>query len=303
MRQYRYLFLDVFTERAFEGNQLAVFPDAGGIDEREMQAIAREINFSETTFVLPRELSGTDVRMRIFTPGAEVPIAGHPTIGSTFALAHLGRIEPGASGFVFGLNAGPTPVELTWRDTRLDFAWMTQPLPAFSSVGIDRAALAAALGLDVDDLVAGLPLELGSSGVPFLYVPLRTRAAVDRADLARAALRACCRDAGQRELELFIFTTESGDDGATAYSRMLGPALGVAEDPATGIASGPLGAYLVRHRLASPDASAPFVSLQGRKMGRPSRVFIAIEARHGTITRARVGGTAVVVAEGAFHLC
>lgn len=303
MRHYRYCFLDVFSERAFEGNQLAVFPDASGIDAGEMQAIAREINFSETTFVLPREQDGTDVRMRIFTPGAEVPIAGHPTIGSTFALAHLGVITPGAPGFVFGLNAGPTPVELTWQDARLTFAWMTQPVPVFSAVGLDRAALAAALGLTVDDLVDGLPLELGSSGVPFVYVPLRTRAAVDRADLHRQALQACCQRAGQRELELFLFTTEDGDDGATAYSRMLGPALGVAEDPATGIASGPLGAYLVRHRLATPQPSTPFVSLQGKKMGRPSRIFIAIDASGTQVTRARVGGTAVVVADGTFLLC
>src|SRR5215510_4186076 len=138
-----YLFYDVFTDRPLLGNQLAVFPDARGLTTAQMQAIAREINFSETTFVLPAERSDTDVRMRIFTPGVEMPMAGHPTVGSTFALARAGIIPVGCERFVFGLNIGPTPVSLTWRGADLSFVWMTQLAPTFSEPIADRAAAAA----------------------------------------------------------------------------------------------------------------------------------------------------------------
>src|SRR5262245_15339480 len=130
-RSYRYLQLDVFTDHLFGGNQLAVFLDGRGLSGEIMQAVAGEMNFSETTFVLPAERPDTDVRMRIFTPGSELPIAGHPTIGSTFALARTGVIAADRERFVFGLGAGPTPVSLAWRGADLTFAWMTQPLPQF----------------------------------------------------------------------------------------------------------------------------------------------------------------------------
>src|SRR5215212_5938481 len=129
--RYRYLHLDVFTDRKFGGNQLAVFPEAAGLSSGTMQSMAREMNFAESTFITPSESAGTDVRMRIFTPFVEMPMAGHPVIGSTFALHELGRIAAGASRIVFGLNIGPVPVDLEWRDGRLGFAWMTQGLPEF----------------------------------------------------------------------------------------------------------------------------------------------------------------------------
>ena len=126
-----YVHYDVFTSEPLLGNQLAVFPDARALTTEQMQAIAREINFSETTFVFPPERPDTDVRMRIFTPAVEMPMAGHPTVGSTFALAHVGVIEPARARFVFGLNVGPTPVDLVWENQRLQFAWMTQKPPSF----------------------------------------------------------------------------------------------------------------------------------------------------------------------------
>jgi len=125
----RYLHYDVFTDRLFEGNQLAVFPDAGHLSAAQMQTLAREMNFSESTFLMLAESPDTDIRMRIFTPGAELPMAGHPTIGTTFALAREGVIEPGRARWVFGLGVGPTPVELTWSGATLDFAWMDQRPP------------------------------------------------------------------------------------------------------------------------------------------------------------------------------
>src|SRR5258706_15133262 len=145
MRSYRYLHSDVFTDHLFGGNQLAVVLDGRGLSTETMHAIAKEMNFSETTFVLPPEVAGTDVRMRIFTPGDELPMAGHPTIGSTFALARSGVIEPKRERFVFGLGIGPVPVALTWKGDVLSFAWMTQPNPTFGEPLPDPAKAAAAL--------------------------------------------------------------------------------------------------------------------------------------------------------------
>ena len=141
----RYLHYDVFTDTKFEGNQLAVFHDARGLDTKQMQAITKEMNFSECTFILPAEAPGTDVRMRIFTPGTELPMAGHPTIGSTFALAELGVIAKGRESFVFGLGVGPTKVELTWEGDRLSFAWMDQRPAEFRAPVSPRPDIIAAV--------------------------------------------------------------------------------------------------------------------------------------------------------------
>ena len=162
-----YLHYDVFTGEALVGNQLAVFTDARGLDTAKMQRITREMNFSESTFILPAELSGTDIRMRIFTPMNEMPMAGHPTIGSTFALAQTGVIRSGSARFVFGLNIGPIPVDLEWNGGDLRFAWMTQSTPAFGTIVDDRAGVAATLGLGVEDLAPDLPVQEVSCGVPY----------------------------------------------------------------------------------------------------------------------------------------
>ena len=297
----RYLHLDVFTDRPFEGNQLAVFPEPGGLTTEQMQTIAREMNFSESTFIFPPEAGG-DFRMRIFTPGAELPMAGHPTIGSTFALAAEGAIEPGRPEFVFELGIGPTPVSLEWGDAGLSFAWMTQPPPAFGAIVTDRAAFATAVGLEEWDLAAGLPVQSVSCGVPFLFAPIASRGAVDRVSIDRRALATSCASAGVEELPVFFFTTESAsgprEESETLYSRMLAPGFGIAEDPATGSASGPVGCYLVQHFVVSPDAARSMVSLQGVAMKRPSRIHISIEGRPGAITGVRVGGQAVLVGRG-----
>ncbi|MDQ3419923.1 MAG: PhzF family phenazine biosynthesis protein [Acidobacteriota bacterium] len=297
MRTLRYLHLDVFTSKPFEGNQLAVFPDPGALSTETMQTIAREMNFSESTFIYPPEKGG-DVRMRIFTPGEELPIAGHPTIGSTFALAIEGTIARGREGFVFELGVGPTPVSLEWEKAGLSFAWMTQPLPTFGTVLNDRAAMATALGIDEGALATGLPIQIVSCGVPFLFVPIAARAAVDTVAIDRRALVRACQAAGINELPVFLFSTAAGADEATVYSRMLAPGFGIAEDPATGGASGPLGSYLLRHRVVHPSAADKILSLQGAAMGRPSLIHIAIEGQPDRITRVRVGGRSVLVGRG-----
>jgi trans-2,3-dihydro-3-hydroxyanthranilate isomerase len=294
----RYLHLDVFTDRRFEGNQLAVFPEPDGLSDDMMQTLTREMNFSECTFIFPAEAGG-DVRMRIFTPESELPIAGHPTIGSTFALAGEGVIASGRTDFVYELGAGPTPVSLEWDDRRLEFVWMTQPLPAFGETIQDRAGLAAAAGMSERDL-ADHPVQEVSCGVPYLLVPIATRAAVDSVSVERHALARVQRDAGMREIPVFLFTQErpatAGEE--TIYSRMLAPGFGIAEDPATGSASGPLGCYMLRHGLVGPDMARSILSLQGVAMRRPSRIYVSIESRTGDITRVRVGGRAVTVGRG-----
>jgi len=305
MRSYRYLHYDVFTDHLFGGNQLAVFLDGRGLSTETMQAIAKEMNFSETTFVLPPEqpTTATDVRMRIFTPANELPAAGHPTIGSTFALARSGVIAPGRDRFVFGLGVGPVPVSLTWKGDELTFVWMTQMTPTFGAALADKAAVADALSLSPTAVAgSGTPVQVVSCGVPFLFVPITTRSAVDsisvNADLLGSLLRSAEADAHG----IFVFSVQPGPDRATVYSRMFAPELGVAEDPATGIASGPLGCYLVRHKIVPPERAGGILSLQGVKMGRPSHVHIAVGV-NGTqeITSVRVGGEAVLAGEGTLY--
>lgn len=300
---YRYLHLDVFTDRAFGGNQLAVFNAPEGLTTDQMQAITREMAFSECTFVFPREDPSTDFRVRIFTPGRELPMAGHPTVGTAFALAHERIVSPGQARVVFGEGVGPVPVDLTWEEGRLSFAWMTQLRPTFGQPVADVETVAAALGIDASAVGStGVPVQEVSCGVPFLIVPLDTRAAVDAASLDRARLERMRQAVGAGATEVFLFSTEQAGDGATAYSRMFAPGLGVAEDPATGAASGPLGCYLVRHGLVPASSADRIISLQGVKMGRPSHIHIAVDVEDGEITRVRVGGQSVLVGEGAIWL-
>jgi trans-2,3-dihydro-3-hydroxyanthranilate isomerase len=312
MRTYRYLHYDVFTDAPFEGNQLAVFPEPAGLSTEEMQTITREMNFSECTFIFPPDpphvtagrsqeagAKPSDVRMRIFTPGEELPMAGHPTIGSTFALAKEGVIKPGQEGFVFGLGVGPTPVSLEWKGDALDFAWMTQKNPAFGGEIGNREEFARAVGVAPQDLL-DVPSQPVSCGVPFLFAALATRVAVDSVSVDPKAYAAACKTSGLDELPLFIFTTDrtasTGDEAV--YSRMLAPGFGITEDPATGGASGPLGCYLFKHRLVPRGHLSHIVRLQGVKMRRPSRIHISIDAKDEAITCVRVGGRSVLVGDG-----
>jgi trans-2,3-dihydro-3-hydroxyanthranilate isomerase len=294
---FSFLQYDVFTSEPLLGNQLAVFLDARGLDTERMQRIAREMNFSESTFILPAEREDTDVRMRIFTPYIEMPMAGHPTVGSTFALADTGTIPRETRRFTFGLNVGPTPVDLEWNGGRLRFAWMTQQPPVFGSPVDDRAGVAAVLGLTADDLAPGLPVQEVSCGVAFLLVPLRDREAVDRAISDAAAFRRLDVLSTEHPA-VFLFAMAPPGSAETVYSRMFAPSFGIVEDPATGGASGPLGSYLVQHGVVSGAAAQRIVSLQGHKMGRASRIHVAITGGRDAITGVKVGGEAVLVARG-----
>jgi trans-2,3-dihydro-3-hydroxyanthranilate isomerase len=303
LRSYRYFHLDVFTDRLFSGNQLAVFLDARILASETMQAIAKEVNFSETAFVLPPERAESDARLRIFTPNEELPMAGHPTIGAAFALARAGVISSGRERLTFDLGVGPTPVSLVWRNGDLGFAWMQQSTPVFGEPLVDLAGAAAALRLPPAAVAgAGLPVQIVSCGLPFLFVPLATRRAVDSAALDEAAFARFRQEAGIAELPVFLFSVESGSDRANAYSRMFAPGIGIAEDAATGGASGALGCYLVRHKVVTAAKAGGMLSVQGVRMGRPSQVHMAIGLDAGVITSVRVGGESVVAGEGILYI-
>jgi trans-2,3-dihydro-3-hydroxyanthranilate isomerase len=300
-RSYRYLHLDVFTDRVLTGNQLAVFLAPQGLSDEEMMLIAREINFSETTFVLPAEAGGTDFRVRIFTPAGELDFAGHPTIGTAFALARAGKIAPGKARVVLGEGIGPVPLDLDWEGPELRFAWMYQLEPTFGKTVDDLAAVAKALEVQPSDTEAtGLPVQEVSCGATFLFVPMATRAAVDRASLDRAALGGLLEKRQMQRRGVFVFSKEPGGDDATVYSRML--SFRGIEDPATGSASGPLGAYLVHHGVVPREKAREILSRQGVKMGRPSRVHISIGLEGDAIQEVRVGGASVFVGEGTIEL-
>ena len=302
-RSYRYLHYDVFTDHLFGGNQLAVLLDGRGLAGETMQAIAKEMNFSETTFVLPPDRPDTDVRMRIFTPGEELPIAGHPTIGTTFALARTGVVERGRETIVFGCAIGPVPVALTWSGDDLSFAWMSQSLPVFGEPIPDPSRAAVALSLSPAAVAGtGQTVQVVSCGVPFLFVPLTTRSAVDSVIVNRGALSDLLTAAKTSAHGVFVFSTQPGDNRATVYSRMFAPGLGIIEDAATGIASGALACYLVRHKVVQPDKAGAMISLQGVKMGRPSHVHMSIGIENGAITSVRVGGEAVLAGEGTLYV-
>lgn len=296
-----YLHYDVFTGAPLLGNQLAVFTDGRGLSTVEMQAITREMNFAESTFILPAETPDSGIRMRIFTPHVELPMAGHPTIGSTFALAHTGVIPSGARRFVFGLNIGLVPVDLEWEGNRLRFAWMTQSNPVFGPPVEDRALIAQAIGLTADDLVSDLPVQVVSCGLPYVIAVLRDRETVDRAACDMGAFRRLDTAFGENTAVFFFAVSNVGAAlrrPETVYSRMFAPSFGIVEDPATGSASGPLGCYLVRHGIVSGEAQRRIVSTQGVAMGRASTIHVAIAGTGDAITEVKVGGEAVLVGRG-----
>lgn len=303
MRKLRYHLVDVFTDRAFGGNQLAVCTNGRGLTAEAMQAVAKELNLSETTFVLPPDTPGHDYRVRIFTPGRELPMAGHPTIGTAYVLARERMIEATSdeASVRFEEGVGTIPVSLKFKDGEPDFIQMSQPLPTFGARFDNVATMAAMLSVDPLDITeTNLPVEVVSCGVPFLFVPLRSLAAMRRIRLRTDIWEQALRNFETQEV--FVFTREVEYEGSNVHARMFAPGIGIVEDPATGSASGSLGCYLVRHRVFPSADEFGCVSEQGVEMGRPS--FITINVRHedGRITGVKVGGKCVAVGEGFLEL-
>ena len=291
--------VDVFTERPFAGNQLAVVLNAEGISGDTMQSVAREMNFSETTFVLPPEQSDHAARVRIFTPAAELPFAGHPTVGTAWVLWKEGLVKDGGTSFILEENVGPVGVRLH-SDGGRELIWMTHPPVTFEETIPDRALVASALGLAEADLAPGVPLQVATTGNPFLFVALRNRRAVDAASSDASRLNRIF--AGRDSRAVFMFAV---DGPGKLYSRMFAPHLpGISEDAATGSAAGPLGAFAVKHGLVPRAGMVSLTNEQGTKMGRQS--FLHIELSYGgdrdIPTKIEVGGSVVPIVSGELTL-
>jgi trans-2,3-dihydro-3-hydroxyanthranilate isomerase len=281
MRRFRYVVCDVFTDRPLTGNQLAVFTDARDLDPLTMQALAREMSFSESVFVLPASTSDADVRIRIFTPVRELPFAGHPTLGAAFVLGGplskiVIRIET---------EAGVVPVELEREGPEIVFGRMDQPLPGWRPAeNID--AILAAVGVESSEL----PVERYDLGPGHVYVALSTAEQVAALKPDQSALLEATPDG----VNCFA------RDGRGFKTRMFAPGHGVAEDAATGSAAGPLAVHLARHGWI--DFEQEIEISQGAEIGRPSTLYAQADGTPDRIERVRVGGSAVTVARGEFSL-
>jgi len=286
-RSYRYRVIDVFSEEPLLGNQLGVFPDSLSLDTATMQKIAKELNVAETVFLGPATRPDCAARLRIFTPGREMPFAGHPTVGSGFMVRELGLVPADADRFVLEENIGPVPVRIEKGDGGRPLIWFTTP-PIRVGAGLDGAACAHALGLETSDLL-GKPPEIVSAGNPGVFIALKNKDAVDRAMLDLGAARKL------HDEPIFIFPFTPSREGA--YSRMFAPDHGVAEDPATGSATGPLAAYMMRHGLTPAADGTRLISEQGTKMGRRSILHILIHGANGA-DGIDVGGYVTPVIEG-----
>jgi trans-2,3-dihydro-3-hydroxyanthranilate isomerase len=280
MADFRYVVADVFTDTPLAGNGLAVFTDARGIPEEQLQPLARELNLSETVFVLPAEGEG-HARMRIFTPATEVPFAGHPTLGTAFVLAAPLQLEE----IRLETGAGLVPVQLEREGARIVFGRMSQPLPTIVPFA-EEAEVLAALGVERSEL----PVEVYDNGIQHLYVALASEAEV--AALAPDLGRLARFDA------VLGFNCFAGS-GSRWKTRMFAPGGGVPEDPATGSAAGPLALHLARHgRIAFGDE---IQISQGVEIGRPSTLHARVDGTPEQVERVEVGGSAVVVARGEFR--
>jgi trans-2,3-dihydro-3-hydroxyanthranilate isomerase len=296
MRQTRRLAMtqwDVFSSKPLEGNSLAVFSDGRGLSDGEMQAIAKEMNLSETTFILPRDQHierERGVRVRIFTVQEELPFAGHPTLGTAFAL----RGEDGTKEVVLDLNVGKVPVRFEASKDEPVFGEMTQIDPTFG-MQHDREAVARATGLRLEDFDSSLPIETVSTGFPFTITPLKSLAAIQNLRLDLNGATEYAEKTGGR---FFYFVTrETVDPAARLHSRML---FYNGEDPATGSAAGCTAAWAVAHGVAKPDERV--LMEQGVEMRRPSRIFVRAGRNGNRIVNVRVGGSAVEVMRGEIFL-
>lgn len=304
MRSFDFLTYDVFTDRTFGGNPLGIFPDGSGLSDADMQSIARELNLSETVFLLPPR-DGGDARVRIFTPGFEVPFAGHPTVGTACYLADAGEVElvDGRCEIVLEEAVGPVPVAIHAQEGRPTFARLTAAeRPTVIPCALAREDLARIVRLRPDDLVTSFEGEsagaaFASVGLAYLVIPV-----ADLDALGRAALDDAARSefVPADSLGRMIYIAAPSPEPGTDYRvRMFAPEAGVPEDPATGSAAGAFAGYLGR---SLPEGLHRRVLEQGIEMGRPSEIQIEIDVRQGVVERTTVGGHAVPVTRGTLEL-
>ncbi|HEY0659043.1 MAG TPA: PhzF family phenazine biosynthesis protein [Pyrinomonadaceae bacterium] len=307
MRTYTFYQLDVFTEKAFCGNPLAVFPEAEGLTGAEMQQIANEMNLSETVFVLPSNEALR--RLRIFTPRRELPLAGHPVVGTWNLLAHLGVVPPEENGFVQitqQLNLGVLPVEIEFKNSKPFQVVMTQgKFETFAGITdeVEIRKLAEGLGLNLEDLSysENLPVQVVSTGIKALAVPVKSLAALSRCRINSGLLSEIYL--AREAIGCYAFTFETKEEDSKAHARFFAPDDGIAEDAATGSAAGSLSGYLIHHDAFKKDGNAAkFTIEQGDFMNRPSRIFAEVTGEKGNVERVKIGGSAVIVAKGEMFL-
>lgn len=290
-----YQIWDVFTNKIFGGNPLAIIPDASKLSDNDMQQIAKEFNLSETSFILNKE--NADFRARYFTPVRELPMAGHPTIGTIYSLWNSGKIDTTEIGLE--LNAGIFPIKLDYKANDLQRVWMNQGIPKIISTCTDRVSVAKALSLNEDDIVANLPIQVisVSAGLEFLFVPLKSLAVLAKTSLKLDLLPDILP---KDHRAVFAFTTDAPE--SDVRGRMFAEALGVIEDPATGSAHGPLGFYMATNNLLDfKDNIANFTSHQGVEMGRASQVELKVTKLEAGF-EVEIAGQAIKIAEGKLFL-
>jgi trans-2,3-dihydro-3-hydroxyanthranilate isomerase len=287
--------LDVFTNKPFRGNQLAVFPAPRKLTKNRMQSIAKEINFSETTFILPAKDKEADAQVRIFTPSDEIPFAGHPSIGTAFVIASgkAGR-KKGPSQVVLQLGVGLVPVDITYAGTKIKSLTMHQPVPRFGSALQNRGQAARALGIRIVDVLGG---GVVSNGMDFLIVEAISSEAVAGATLNLDEIVRIIKRHNVNGLSLFARLNETG---TSIHTRFFAPTLGVIEDPATGSAAGALGGYLAR--ILKFPRRLKLKIQQGAEIGRPSSIGVDINCDRGMIQGVAVSGSVVRVGEGTIFL-
>lgn len=300
MTDKRFIIADVFTERRFGGNQLAVFTDASGLDLATMQDIAREMHFSETTFLFPPE-SGGDFKVRIFTPERELPFAGHPIVGTAHVIVaeRMKRLSEPSTQVTLETGVGPILVEVNTDGGRAGHTTMNQPLPVIRGSFAEINRLASALSIDVSEIErTGLPVEAIYNGITVMIAPVASRAAVESMRVDVNALERISKEMGAETV--LVFTRETVEPASTVHCRVFAPAAGVIEDAATGSANGPLGYYLVKHGVVDAGAVTRIVSEQGYEMKRPSLLHIEVDVDSQTneVTSVRVGGGVVITARG-----
>ena len=302
-RSIDFVTADVFTGERFGGNQLAVIPDARGISDEQMQAITREFNYSETTFVLPPTDPHNTRRLRIFTPAREIPFAGHPTVGSAHVLAAIGEVllMGAETPIVFEEGVGPVSVKIRTRDGKPVFVQLqAAKLPEIGPKPPSRARLAKVLSIKPDEILSGKTApQAVSCGLPFLFVPVKDREVLGRSRINMSAWEKTL--ASYWAPDVFVFSRDPERPGSDVRARMYGPSVNVIEDPATGSACAALAGYLGA-RDSSRDGTLSWVVEQGFEMGRPSMLHIECDKKKGKITALRVGGETVIISRGTMEI-
>lgn len=294
MEKLNFYIVDVFAEQKYTGNQLAVFTNAGHLSDAQMQRIAKEMNYSETTFVTSTEVRDSGYDVRIFTPVKELPFAGHPTLGTAYIIQQE-IIQKPVETINLNLKVGQIPVTLYYADQALDILWMRQKAPTFHQT-FTADVLAAVLNLKPDDIDSRFPIQEVSTGVPFIIVPLKTHSALKRSKVNKDKYFELISNTQATEILIFCPETYSADNDLSV--RVFADALGIPEDPATGSANGCLAGYLVKYSYFGEQPINLRVE-QGYEIGRPSLLLLKAQKNADSI-EVNVGGKVIMVAKGEF---